>query len=158
MSENWMLALQQQNQISKVIETNKLTQRYGLVLSEQDAKLILAERNKALKEQRRIEFGETIISKIIYMIENLCEIVLANMVVHIFIRKTISEMDFKEDEYEKMKHVLLQFDLETIKQMLQNEIGLFLKKFCDEPNALLAYLSSAMDDIAVRLRAVAEND
>lgn len=65
MGEDWMLALQQQNQLGKIIETNKLTQRYGLVLSEQDAELILAERKSALQEQRRIEFGETITSKII---------------------------------------------------------------------------------------------
>lgn len=90
------------------------------------------------------------------IIENLCEIVLADMVEHILIRKPISEMDLKEDEHEKMKHVLLQFDLETIKQLLQNEIGLFLKKFYAEPDALLAYVSSAINDTAVRLMTVAE--
>lgn len=90
------------------------------------------------------------------IIENLCEIVLADMVAHILIRKPISEMDFKEDEHEEMKHVLLQFDLKTIKQLLQNEIGLFLKRIYAEPDALLAYLSSAINDTAVRLMTVAE--
>lgn len=66
MDQEWMVLLQQQNQLVKVIETNKVTQQYGLSLSEQDAELILAERGHALRESRRVEFGEGIMSKIIY--------------------------------------------------------------------------------------------
>lgn len=60
-----MILLQQKNQLDKVIETNQATAQFGLVLSEQDAQLILEERKKALQEQKRIEFGESIIPKII---------------------------------------------------------------------------------------------
>lgn len=66
MEKDWMDLLQQQNQLDKVIDTNQITARFGLALSEQDAKLILEERKKALLEQRRIEFGEGIVPKIIY--------------------------------------------------------------------------------------------
>ena len=66
MDKNWMALLQQQNQLGKVLETNQVTKHFGLVLSEQDAKLILDERKKSLQEQRRIEFGEGIAPKIIY--------------------------------------------------------------------------------------------
>lgn len=66
MEENWMILLQQQNQLGKVIETNQESERYGLVLSEQDAKLILEEKNNTLREQKRVEFGEGITTKIIY--------------------------------------------------------------------------------------------
>ena len=55
-----------QNQLSNVIKTNETTERFGLSLTEQDAKLILAERKNALAEQKRIEFGEGIATKIIY--------------------------------------------------------------------------------------------
>ena len=65
MDQNWMVLLQQQNQLAKVIETNRVTQQYGLSLSEQDARLILAERRHTLKEQRRVEFGEGIMPRII---------------------------------------------------------------------------------------------
>ena len=51
---------------SNVIKTNETTERFGLSLTEQDAKLILAERKNALAEQKRIEFGEGIATKIIY--------------------------------------------------------------------------------------------
>ena len=41
MSQDWMILLQKQNQLGKIMETNKTAQQYGLTLSEQDAKLIL---------------------------------------------------------------------------------------------------------------------
>ena len=52
---NWMVLLQQQNQLGKVVEINQTAERYGLVLSEEDAKLILEEKNNALREQKRVE-------------------------------------------------------------------------------------------------------
>mgnify|MGYP001066611729 FL=1 len=61
-----MVLLQQKNQLAKVMETNKTTEQFGLVLSEQDAKLILEERKDTLQKQKRVEFGEGIVPKIIY--------------------------------------------------------------------------------------------
>lgn len=66
MSNNWMVLLEQQNQLGKVIETNQFTAQFGLVLNAQEAKLILEERSNALREQRRVEFGSGIAAKIIY--------------------------------------------------------------------------------------------
>lgn len=66
MSKDWMILLQEQNQLCKVIKTNESTERFGLCLTEQDAKLILEERKNSLAEQKRIEFGEGIATKIIY--------------------------------------------------------------------------------------------
>lgn len=66
MDKDWMILLQQQNQLARVMQTNQSTQRFGLILTEQDAKRILDERKKSLLEQRRIELGEGIVPKIIY--------------------------------------------------------------------------------------------
>lgn len=65
MADNW-LDLFQNNQITKVIETNKYTEKYGLSLSEQDAELIIENKKTALKEQRRVEFGESILPRLIF--------------------------------------------------------------------------------------------
>lgn len=48
-----------------MIETNQASAQYGLVLTEQDARLILEERKHTLQEQKRVEFGESIVPKII---------------------------------------------------------------------------------------------
>lgn len=66
MEQEWMVLIQQQNQMAKVIETNHITEQYGLSLDKEDAELILAEHGRALRESRRVEFGEGIMPKIIY--------------------------------------------------------------------------------------------
>lgn len=65
MEHNWLELVQGKNQLAKVIETNKSTEQFGLVLTEQDAALIIAQRQEVLKEQRRVEFGDTIVPKLI---------------------------------------------------------------------------------------------
>ena len=66
MDSNWLDVLQSQNQLAKVIETNQYTEQFGLTLSQQDAQLILENRKMALREQKRVEFGEGIVPKIIH--------------------------------------------------------------------------------------------
>lgn len=66
MDNNWLDLLQNKNQLSKVIETNQYTKQFGLTLSQQDAQLILENRKMALREQKRIEFGEGITPKLIH--------------------------------------------------------------------------------------------
>lgn len=63
---DWMAVLQKKNQLAKIVEVNRVTEKYGLTLSEKEAELILGEKNNALKVQRRVEFGEGITPKIIY--------------------------------------------------------------------------------------------
>lgn len=62
----WMMALQEKNQLAKIVEVNQVTEKYGLTLSEEEAELVLAQKNNALRVQRRVEFGEGITPRIIY--------------------------------------------------------------------------------------------
>ena len=66
MDYNWLDLLQNKTQLSKVMETNEYAEQFGLSLSHQDAQLILENRKMALREQRRVEFGEDIVPKIIH--------------------------------------------------------------------------------------------
>ena len=66
MEKDWVYVLSQKNQLAAVMETNRRTERFGLVLSEEDAQLILAERSNVMREQRRVEFGGGITEKLIY--------------------------------------------------------------------------------------------
>jgi hypothetical protein len=63
---NWLEAVVNQTQIGKVMETNQYAQKYGLTLSEEEAQVIVAERRNTLKEQKRVEFGESILPRLIY--------------------------------------------------------------------------------------------
>lgn len=66
MSKNWMELLGQQNQIQGIMETNHFSEKYGLQITGEDAQLLAAERKTSLREQRRVEFGEGIMPKLIY--------------------------------------------------------------------------------------------
>lgn len=66
MDNNFFLSLLEKNQIENILNTNEYTNKFGLSISEADAKLLVQERKKNLKEQQRIEFGEGILNKLIY--------------------------------------------------------------------------------------------
>ncbi len=66
MEKNWMMLLSKQTQITQVLETNQHTKKYSLFLSREDAEILADERLHALHNERRIEFGESILPKIIY--------------------------------------------------------------------------------------------
>ena len=66
MGDNWLDLFCGKNQLDAVIETNQYTKRFGLSLSKQDAEMILENQKTVLREQRRFEFGESILTKIIY--------------------------------------------------------------------------------------------
>ena len=55
-----------QNQIQTVIDMNQKTERFGLVLTKEDAKLLVDARRKVLQEQQRVEFGEEILPGLIW--------------------------------------------------------------------------------------------
>lgn len=61
-----MELLGQQSQISILMESNQYSKKYGLTLTEQDARALALERTNSLKEQKRVEFGQGIIPKLIY--------------------------------------------------------------------------------------------
>ena len=58
--------MSQKNQIQKVMQTNQYTERFGLVLSEEDANLLVQERSSSLRQEQRVEFGEGILPKLIF--------------------------------------------------------------------------------------------
>jgi hypothetical protein len=53
-------------QLQNIIACNQYTEKFGVRLLEKDALLLLESRKNNLKEQERIEFGEGILSKLIF--------------------------------------------------------------------------------------------
>lgn len=63
--KGWMELAMRQNQLAKVLESSRYGERFGLTLMEEEAKQLIQERERCLKEQHRVEFGETILPKLI---------------------------------------------------------------------------------------------
>ncbi|NBI70626.1 hypothetical protein D3Z50_06060 [Clostridiaceae bacterium] len=64
--KNWLELLSSQSQAAQVLETNRYTGQYGLVLSREDAEILAQERTDVLKKERRVEFGQSMLPAIIY--------------------------------------------------------------------------------------------
>lgn len=64
--KNWLDFMSKQTQVKQALDANAYTEKYGLVLSEEEAEILAAERARTLKSERRIEFGQGVLAKIIY--------------------------------------------------------------------------------------------
>ena len=73
MRERWMemiLLAGQKQELQKVLSCNEKSSKFGLTLTEQEAGMLMQSRKDALKEQRRVEFGEGILPE---LIETFCD-------------------------------------------------------------------------------------
>lgn len=68
--ENWLELATKQTQMTQFLETNRYTEKFGLSLSQEDAKLLAQSRTETLKREQRVEFGAGILPKII---ETFCD-------------------------------------------------------------------------------------
>lgn len=55
-----------ENDVAIVINMNQKINHFGITLSDQEAKEIVLQRNESLKKHGRVEFGEGILSKLIF--------------------------------------------------------------------------------------------
>lgn len=63
---NWLQIADDSRQLAAVKAANDYTKRFGLMLTDEDAALLLNERKEVLKNQQRVEFGEGILSRLIF--------------------------------------------------------------------------------------------
>lgn len=64
--KDWLEIWSGQNQLQGIAEMNETTQKFGLVLTVEDAKMLVERRRETLQEQQRVEFGEGILPKLIF--------------------------------------------------------------------------------------------
>lgn len=55
-----------QNELATLILSNEKTEKYGLSLTEEDAKELIVCRDESLKKYQRVELGTSILDKLIY--------------------------------------------------------------------------------------------
>ena len=136
--KDWLTMWSTPNQIQKVIETNQYTERFGLVLSEEDAELLVQERRNCLKEQQRVEFGEGILTKII------C---------------TFCDSPYiQKEEYAatvaRLQDIFYLYKNESLDELTDDELLAYMKeKFDEECEGDLEYLeSTVLEEFARKIR------
>lgn len=138
MDNNWLLKLDGQNQIEKMLKLNEYTATFELVLSTEDAKLLASKRRDTLKEQQRVEFGEGILPKLIFTFCDSCYIDQNNYV------ETIG----------RLQEIFYQYKNETMDELSDDELLESMREAFDgECEGSLEFLEeTAMERLARKLR------
>ena len=90
------------------------------------------------------------------MIENLCEIVLMNVISHMLAGKEIFILDFEPEEYLKMQTLIQKENLSYLREKLKNAVKVLVREYYENDEKLTEYLYKAVDNIAVRMKCAAD--
>lgn len=90
------------------------------------------------------------------MIENLCEIVLMNVISHMLAGKEISILDFEPEEYLKTQALIQTENLSDLREKLKNAVKVLVREYYENDEKLLEYLYKTVDNIAVRMKCAAD--
>lgn len=111
-----MIAEQQKQEMIRVLECNKKTERFGLILSEEDAKQLMLCRKTSLNENQRVEFGEGILPKIIYL----------------FCDSQYINQDNYTEVLSELQEIFYQFKNESLDELTDDELLEFMRKQFEE--------------------------
>ena len=138
MDEKFYLEFSEKYQIQSVLETNAYTQRFGLSLSEEDVAVLVKERKNTLIEQQRVEFGETILSK---LIDTFCD------------SPYISQSDYV-DTISRLQEIFYLYKNESLDVLTDDELLEFMKEAFDgQCQGSLEYLEeTALEEFARNIR------
>lgn len=65
MQNNYLQKLAEDYQVGQILKTNETSKENGLTLTKEDATALVAARGDTLREERRVEFGDSISPKLI---------------------------------------------------------------------------------------------
>lgn len=91
------------------------------------------------------------------IIDNLCEIVLMNVISHILAGKKLSASDFDPEEYQKMQSFIQMESLSDLREKLKNAVRVLIRDYYENDEKLMEYLNKAVDNISVRIKNAAEH-
>lgn len=96
------------------------------------------------------------------LVENICEIVLGTVLPHILLRKPLSDLSFREEEYVKLQEIFSQAELPGLQQLLADAAKAFLQTYDggsgqeNIENEWLEYMLRPVQGAAVRFKNAAD--
>lgn len=85
------------------------------------------------------------------MIENICSIVLANMIGHIAIQKPLGDAEFQDEDYLQLSEVFEGMSVPDIENVVTTFVKKIVDQFYEKDKDMLAYLCCETKNIAVRI-------
>lgn len=97
--------------MARILDCNARTERFGLSLTEEEARSLIASRRQSLAESRRVEFGPSILPELIF---TFCD------------SQYITQEDYGET-MEKLQEAFFMFKNETMDDVTDGELLDFMK-------------------------------
>lgn len=85
------------------------------------------------------------------MVENICSIVLTNIIGHIAIKKPLNDIGFLYEEYLQLSKIFAGKSISDIENVVKNLIKKIVSQFYENDTDMLEYLCYEMNNIAVRI-------
>lgn len=111
-----ILSMQQKQELARILECNNKSEKYGLRLSEEEAKNLMLSRKASLSDTRRVELGEGILPKLIFY----------------FCDSQYINQDNYAETLEQLQELFYTFKNETMDELTDDELLAFMKKQYEE--------------------------
>ena len=139
MQNNYLQKLSENYQVGQILKTNETSKENGLTLTEEEAKALVAARGDTLREERRVEFGDSISPKLI---------------------RTFADSSFiNQEDYAqtlaRLQEIFFLYKNESMDMVSDDELlGIMKNAYENESGGDLEYLEgTALEDFARKVRA-----
>ena len=135
MNDFYELIVGGDNQLQTLVECNQYTKKFGLSLTEKEALILVKDRKDSLKEQQRVEFGESILNKLIFAFCDSAYLYQENYV----------------DSIGRLQDIFYLFKNETMDELTDDELIDYMRKsFEEECKGSFDYLEDTILDRLAR--------
>lgn len=91
------------------------------------------------------------------LVENICNIVLQNVIGHMILDKPLYSKGFNKEDFENIENILLKKSDKEMEYYITQVLNLIIKHYYDNDILLLNYLSCNISDIAIRIQCNLQN-
>ena len=92
------------------------------------------------------------------MMDNICEIFFAAVIVHILAGRPFTEQKFSADDGRRIEEWLSQTEIQEMEKTLKNAVSFLVQEYYNGYDGLEAYLSGAVRDTIVRLKNASDHN
>lgn len=124
------------DKVYEFINCIRLEQQFFSIFKEADLRYILSCHEKQYEDS----------------MDNICEVVLTNTIMHILAGKSLSAQEFKEADYRQIKEIFIQESLEKINEKLENAVKALVLEYFDNKKDLQVYLANPIKEITIRMK------
>lgn len=92
------------------------------------------------------------------LMDNLCEIVLKNLLLHMLIGKDIQNLNFCAEECEMLQQMIQSNTVEALREKLKRLTNALVTNYYEGDVSLVKYLGHAIESISIRIKSAADHE